>query len=73
VLAVVDQDDGRLYTIADAVTWEGSPVLALDVCEHAWLLDHAGDKAAYVDAFLANVDWSDVNARCDRALRRLDA
>jgi Fe-Mn family superoxide dismutase len=72
VTALVDQDDGHVYNLADAV-WEGSPVLALDVAEHAYALDHGLGRTTYVEAFFANVDWSDVNARADRALRRLQA
>ncbi len=34
-------------------------ILALDVWEHAYLLDHgAAGKAAYIDAFFKNLNWS---------------
>jgi Fe-Mn family superoxide dismutase len=41
----------------------GTPILALDMYEHAYHLDHGADAAAYVDAFIAAIDWSGVAAR----------
>jgi Fe-Mn family superoxide dismutase len=39
-------------------------ILALDVWEHAFLLDHgATGKAKYVEAFFKNLDWSVVESR----------
>ena len=35
--------------------------MALDVYEHAYWLDYQTDRASYIDAFLANLDWSVVN------------
>lgn len=39
-------------------------ILALDVWEHAYLLDHgAAGKAAYIDAFFKNLNWSVIENR----------
>ncbi len=39
-------------------------VLALDVWEHAYLLDHgAQGKGKYIDAFFKNLDWSVIEKR----------
>ena len=39
-------------------------ILALDVWEHAFLLDHgATGKAKYIDAFFANLNWSVIEER----------
>ena len=39
-------------------------VLALDVWEHAYLLDHgAQGKAKYIDAFFKNLNWSVIEKR----------
>lgn len=39
-------------------------ILALDVWEHAYLLDHgAQGKGAYIDAFFKNLNWSVVESR----------
>jgi len=35
----------------------GRPLLACDVWEHAYYLDHRHDRAAYVDAFWRLIDW----------------
>ncbi len=41
----------------------GTPVLALDMYEHAYHLDFGSNAAAYVDAFMANIAWARVAAR----------
>ena len=41
----------------------GTPVLALDMYEHAYHIDFGSNAAAYVDAFMANIAWSRVAAR----------
>jgi Fe-Mn family superoxide dismutase len=61
-----DWDEGRLFNyIGDAQNtfpvWNATPLVALDVYEHAYFLDYQTDRAAYIDAFLANLDWSVVN------------
>ena len=46
-----------------------TPLLVLDMWEHAYLsLDHF-DKAAYVDAWFALIDWDKANLRYLEALR----
>jgi Fe-Mn family superoxide dismutase len=40
------------------------PVLVMDMWEHAFLLDYKpADRAKYIDAFFANVDWDAVDER----------
>lgn len=61
-----DWDEGRLFTyVGDAQNtfpvWNATPLVALDVYEHAYFLDYQTDRAAYIDAFLRNLDWSVVN------------
>ncbi|HET9976144.1 MAG TPA: Fe-Mn family superoxide dismutase, partial [Burkholderiaceae bacterium] len=46
----------------------GVPLLALDMYEHAYHLDHGANAAAYVDAFMANIDWAGVYARYQQAV-----
>ena len=41
----------------------GTPVLALDMYEHAYHIDFGANPTAYVDAFMANIAWSRVAAR----------
>ena len=61
-----DWDEGRLFNyIGDAQNtfpiWNATPLVALDVYEHAYFMDYGTDRGAYIDAFLANLDWSVVN------------
>jgi Fe-Mn family superoxide dismutase len=61
-----DWDEGRLFNyIGDAQNsfpvWNASPLVALDVYEHAYFIDYGTDRAAYIDAFFANVDYAVVD------------
>jgi superoxide dismutase, Fe-Mn family len=61
-----DWDEGRLFNyIGDAQNtfpvWNATPVVALDVYEHAYFIDYQTDRAAYIDAFFGNLDWDVVN------------
>jgi superoxide dismutase, Fe-Mn family len=61
-----DWDEGRLFNyIGDAQNtfpvWNATPLVALDVYEHAYFLDYQTDRASYIDVFLANLDWDVVN------------
>jgi superoxide dismutase, Fe-Mn family len=61
-----DWDEGRLFNyVGDAQNtypvWNATPLVALDVYEHAYWLDYQTDRASYIDAFLGNLDWSVVN------------
>jgi superoxide dismutase, Fe-Mn family len=61
-----DWDEGRLFNyVGDAQNtfpvWNATPLVALDVYEHAYFLDYQTDRAAYIDAFFRNLDWSVVN------------
>ncbi|MDX2221218.1 MAG: Fe-Mn family superoxide dismutase, partial [Rhodospirillaceae bacterium] len=52
------------HTGADAV-----PILALDMYEHAYHMDYGAKAAAYVDAFMATINWPGVAARYTAAVR----
>ena len=61
-----DWDEGRLFNyIGDAQNtfpiWNATPLVALDVYEHAYFLDYRTDRASYIDAFFDNLDWTTVN------------
>lgn len=45
----------------------GVPVLILDLYEHAYAIDYGAATKAYLDAFLANVLWDEVNRRVEKA------
>ncbi len=46
----------------------GTPLLALDMYEHAYHLDYGAAAGAYVDACLAAIDWAGVYARYQAAV-----
>ena len=61
-----DRDEGRLFNyLGDAQNtfpvWNATPLVALDVYEHAYFLDYQTDRASYLDAFFENLDWDVVN------------
>ena len=46
----------------------GAPLLVLDMYEHAYQMDYGAAAAKYLDAFMANVAWAEVDRRHTRAL-----
>jgi len=62
VVLYEDPNNGSLFT-----SWIGehevnhlagcSPILVMDVWEHAFLTDYGLNKAAYIEAFFKNVHW----------------
>jgi len=65
-----DWDEGRLFNyIGDAQNtfpvWNATPLVALDVYEHAYFLDFGIDRAAYIDAFFNNLDYGVVDGWVD--------
>ena len=66
-----DWDEGRLFNyIGDAQNtfpvWNATPLVALDVYEHAYFLDFGTDRAAYIDKFFNNLDYDVVNDWVER-------
>ena len=49
---------------------DGTPVLALDMYEHAYALDFGAGAAAYIDCFMRNIHWPRVEARWEQARDR---
>jgi len=61
-----DWDEGRLFNyVGDAQNtfpvWNATPLVALDVYEHAYFVDFGTDRASYIDRFLDNLDYDVVN------------
>ena len=66
-----DWDEGRIFNyLGDAQNtfpvWNATPLVALDVYEHAYFIDFATDRAAYIDAFFNNMDYDVVNDWCTK-------
>ena len=41
------------------------PLLVLDMYEHAYQMDYGAAAAKYIDAFMTNVNWDEVNRRVE--------
>jgi superoxide dismutase, Fe-Mn family len=69
VLLTISPRDGTLSNVWAADHTHGmaggTPLLALDMYEHAYHLDFGANAGAYVDAFMANIAWARVAARFD--------
>ncbi len=67
-----DQDWNYLFNYAgDAQNsfpvWNATPIVALDVYEHAYYLDYGTARANYIDAFFKNLEWTAIGENLDRA------
>jgi Fe-Mn family superoxide dismutase len=51
----------------------GEPLLVLDLFEHAYQMDFGADTEKYIDIFMKNISWNEVNHRYDQAIQVLKA
>ena len=68
VILSYDFNDGKLRNyIADSHNsygiWGASPILVLDMYEHAYFIDFGSDKKSYIEAFFKNINWQAVNKK----------
>lgn len=68
VVLYQDNLNGRLFNVwineHDVSHLAGcSPILIMDVFEHAFMLDYGLKKGDYIEAFFKNIDWSPVESR----------
>src|SRR3989344_4020150 len=63
-----DLDEKRLKNILcdshnQGAPWNMIALLIMDVYEHAYFIDYATARKAYIDAFFKNIDWQYVDRR----------
>ena len=59
---------GRLYNLvcdehSDGALWMTTPLIALDVYEHAYYVDYQSRKGDYIEAFMSHINWAQAEAR----------
>jgi len=48
----------------------GYPLLVIDMYEHSYHMDYGARAQAYIDAFMQNINWDEVNRRSEAAAKR---
>ncbi len=43
--------------------WNTTTLVVMDVYEHAYFIDYATKRADYIEKYMANIDWEEVNKR----------
>ncbi len=70
VVLAYDFTDGRLHNYLSDIhsdgVWSAAPLLILDVYEHAYFTDYGTARKSYIEAFLKNIDWAEVNQKIER-------
>lgn len=74
VILAFDYNDGQLKNyIADTHNsfgvWGTSPILVLDMYEHAYFSDFGTDKKTYIEVFFKNLNWSKINKRYENRIK----
>ena len=63
-----DQRLANQWAADHTMTLAGStPILVLDLYEHAYALDYGAKAAAYVDAFMGGINWAAADAQLAKA------
>ncbi len=71
VILSFDLEDGKLYNILcdshnQGGVWNSVALFIMDVYEHAYFVDFATGRKAYIDVFFKNLDWEYVNTLISR-------
>lgn len=65
VLLVIDNYSGKLVNVSvdmhnNGAYWDSRVLIACDVFEHAYYRDYGPDRAGYLNKFVENIDWKEV-------------
>jgi Fe-Mn family superoxide dismutase len=60
--------NGKLYNVvcdqhATGLPWMSTPLITLDVYEHAYYVDYKNNKAEYIEKFMEHIDWDVIAKR----------
>lgn len=60
--------NGKLYNVvsdehATGLFWMATPLIVIDVYEHAFYVDYQNRKTEYIKKFMDHIDWKEVNNR----------
>ena len=66
IISTANQDNPLMDVVAD--THRGTPILALDVWEHAYYLKYQNRRPDYINAFWNITDWQSANKRFEEAM-----
>lgn len=64
--------NGSLYNVisdehAMGVLWMATPLVVIDVYEHAFYIDYHNRKTDYIEKFMNHIHWDEVNSRLESA------
>ncbi len=60
VCSTANQDNPLMQAIGDAAGCGGTPILGLDVWEHAYYLNYQNRRPDYIEAFFSIINWDKV-------------
>jgi len=50
--------------------WRATPILVMDVYEHAYMIDYGVKRPPYIEAFMKNIDWNEVTKRLEEVAKK---
>lgn len=75
VILAYDFNDGKLHNYTADMhnqggIWGASPILVLDVYEHACFIDFGSDRKSYIETFFNNLNWEVINKKFLKITRK---